>query len=282
MTAQELLAGKRSFPEVKIPKFTGKRVLVTGACGTIGSAVYARLKTLDCGVLVGLDHNEWQVAKNPEIKLGEYVDYADYLPEPDYVFHCAAFKHVKLAAHALEAFEKNNWLHTALLAEDCEAWGGVMVLASSDKAAGRSWLGQTKYRAEQAVVRKGGRAVRLVNVVSSSGSVVELWKEAAKQGFPLRVVFGAVRYWMQISEAVDALLVASRLPKGVYAVECPMLPIDEVARALGTNLIPMTLDPEETLVEGLVRSEEHLLSTEYPWLKTVSQHSFARTITAAM
>jgi FlaA1/EpsC-like NDP-sugar epimerase len=143
--------------------------------------------------------------------------------------HAAAYKHVPLMEANPFAAVKNNAILTwrlARLAAECEV--PQMLLISTDKAANpRSLLGVSKRLAEMAVVRWSSparryAAVRLVNVLGSSGSVVPLLLEQIARGGPVTVTHAeASRYFMTMEETVRLILGVMGLEEGCGAVYVP-------------------------------------------------------------
>ena len=225
-------------PELLKRAVDGKVILVTGAAGSIGSAVSHLVAGLSPAALVILDVNEFglyqidrqlrQVATFPILPvLGSVADRAllDRIMSQnavDTVFHCAAYKHVSLVeANMLEGV-RNNILGTATLAE-AAFHAGVknFVLISSDKAVRPvSVMGATK-RWSELIVRHYGRkssqahcysSVRFGNVIGSSGSVVPLFREQIANGGPVTITDdNMTRYFMSVREAAELIVQASAL-----------------------------------------------------------------------
>jgi FlaA1/EpsC-like NDP-sugar epimerase len=212
----------------------GRRVLVTGAGGSIGGELCAQLARFGVCQLVMLDINENELylgsrrlaARHPDLEIRtEVADVRDaeallrlgerYRPQD--VFHAAAHKHVPLMELAPDEAVKNNvfgTLHAARMADACGA--DHFVLISTDKAVKpTSVMGATK-RVAELVVRDLGRAsrtrvtaVRFGNVLGSAGSVVPIFKEQIARGGPVTVTHAeCTRYFMTISEAVGLTLLA--------------------------------------------------------------------------
>lgn len=214
--------------------FRGKKVWITGICGSIGWELAKTLLNFGADV-GGIDCNEAKIATllNNHKRLWKRVVpgmYTDILPrDEDFVFHCAAFKHVRLASFNTWGYEVNNSVGVGLLMERLKAAEAQtkVILCSTDKAAGESVMGKSKKAAEDHVVFYGGTALRLVNVAYSRGSVLAIWsKRVHRVCNP-----GVSRYWMQMNDAVYALcLVASE--KGRYTVHgCPKFTMGEMKKA---------------------------------------------------
>jgi FlaA1/EpsC-like NDP-sugar epimerase len=222
----------------------GRRVLVTGAGGSIGSELARQVAALGPETLALLDNGEfalWQI----DVELAELAPtvarraiIADVRDEarirsviadirPDLVFHAAALKHVPMVeAHPLEGL-LTNAVGTRHVADAARAAGArAMVLISTDKAVNpSSVMGATKRLAEmycQAldIEARGGSGgpgggmrcitVRFGNVLGSTGSVVPLFTRQLAHGGPLTVTHPDMqRYFMTVREAVGLVLQAS-------------------------------------------------------------------------
>ena len=220
---------------------TGKKVVVTGAGGTIGGELARQIASYGPRRLVLLDASEFALY-SIDIELGErepglrkatvLADVRDreriqriFTEEkPDLVFHAAALKHVPMVEnHPLEGL-LTNAIGTRNVADACRANNvAAMVMISTDKAVNPSSLmGATKRLAEsycQALnitrgINPGTRyvTVRFGNVLGSTGSVVPLFEQQLKAGGPLTVTHPDVkRYFMTVREAVELVLEASVL-----------------------------------------------------------------------
>ncbi len=222
----------------------GKRVLVTGAGGSIGSELARQVAALGPDLLALLDNGEfalWQI----DLELAELhpgvtrrAIIADVRDEarirammgdlrPELVFHAAALKHVPIVeANPLEGL-LTNAIGTRTVADAARAAGAqAMVVISTDKAVNpSSVMGASKRLAEmycqaidiaaRASVSNGGGGMRCVtvrfgNVLGSTGSVVPLFQRQLARGGPLTVTHpDMVRYFMTVREAVGLVLQAS-------------------------------------------------------------------------
>jgi FlaA1/EpsC-like NDP-sugar epimerase len=212
--------------------FAGRRVLITGAGGSVGSELARRV--IECGPsqLVLLDHAEYSLVRiareleeHPagvpigivlgDVSRAEDVDAACVAHRPEYVFHAAACKHVSIAEEQVLAAIRTNVLGAVYTARAAHDIGARFVLISTDKAAQpHSVMGATKRLAELCVLdaRAGGEAVavRFGNVLGSSGSVVERLLDEARAGRPLTVTDpGATRFFMTAGEAASLVLKAA-------------------------------------------------------------------------
>ncbi|MCX8504117.1 MAG: nucleoside-diphosphate sugar epimerase/dehydratase [Beijerinckiaceae bacterium] len=228
-------------------KITNKRVLVTGAGGSIGSELCRQIIRQSPSSLTLVDHSEYALYQiDEEIKsycvkndidkinvnpiLASVKDFGSIKSifkeqRPDTVFHAAAYKHVHLVeANIIEGI-RNNIFGTKNVAELSLEFGvSDFMLISTDKAVRpTNFMGATKRWAELIVqgisekskvkkLNQNFNAVRFGNVLGSSGSVVPLFKEQIKNGGPITITHPEVtRYFMSISEAASLVLQASSI-----------------------------------------------------------------------
>lgn len=211
-----------------------KRVLVTGAGGSIGSEICRQVIQLEPRALVLFDVSEFQLFRIDR-ELGRegtgtriLACAGDILHEEsvrramrlgggiDLVYHAAAFKHVDLMERNPGPCFHNNVLGTEVMARVAESEGvRDFVLISSDKAVRpTSLMGASKRLAERLVMERPSngtrfKAVRFGNVLGSSGSVVPIFREQIAAGGPVTVTSREVtRFFMTIPEAVELVLAA--------------------------------------------------------------------------
>jgi O-antigen biosynthesis protein WbqV len=221
----------------------GRRVLITGAGGTIGSELVRQVAAFGPAHVTLFDNGEFNLyqidmemaedhaAISRAAILGDVRDAARLAQvfaaeKPELVFHAAAFKHVPLTERNPNEAALTNAIGTALVAEACRAGGvGTMVLVSTDKAVNpTNVMGATKRIAEM-ICQSLNRdrldsdtrfvAVRFGNVLGSTGSVVPLFQRQLAQGGPLTVTHPDItRYFMTKGEAVELILQAAAMPDG--------------------------------------------------------------------
>ncbi|MGC1411958.1 MAG: nucleoside-diphosphate sugar epimerase/dehydratase [Acetobacteraceae bacterium] len=232
----------------------GRRVIVTGAGGTIGSELARQVAALGPERLILLDNGEYALwlidlelaERHPHVpRESLLVDIRDEPRvrdvferwRPELVFHAAALKHVPMVeANPLEGLQ-TNVAGTRHVADAARGVGALaMVLISTDKAVNpTSVMGASKRLAEmycQALdiaARGGGRGMRCItvrfgNVLGSTGSVVPLFQRQLERGGPLTVTHPDMqRYFMTVREAVGLVLQAS-----VVGVSDAALPSSEM------------------------------------------------------
>jgi FlaA1/EpsC-like NDP-sugar epimerase len=276
----------------------GKRILVTGAGGSIGSELCRQIVGLSPKTLVLYERHENSLytigseltdhGHNLAIHLvlGDITDIErlnETLEEyrPEIIFHAAAHKHVPLMEMNPGEALKNNVLGTRCVAETAIRFGvGHFVLISTDKAVNpSSVMGATKRAAElvvQTMAQRGSTCfltVRFGNVLGSNGSVVPRFQEQIRAGGPVTVTHPEVRrYFMSIPEAVGLVLQAATLGEqgAIYLLEMgDQIKLVDLAR----NLIGLSghipekeiaiefvgLRPGEKLEEELVGREENAM-----------------------
>ena len=199
--------------------------------------------------------------------------------QPDLVYHTAAYKHVPLLEANPFAAIRNNAIGTYTLAQAMLRHGPArLILLSTDKAVNpRSYLGVSKRIAELAVVslateRHPMNALRLGNVIGSTGSVVPIFHEQIAAGEAVTVTHrDATRYFLSLEKAVEAILACG-------AADCvgrillpdlgPPVRIEDLARSLmGERHLPIRyigLRPGDKLSEDLLFANEVTERTSGP------------------
>ena len=213
----------------------GKRVLVTGAGGSIGSEICRQVAALSCAPLTMVDHSEFGLfvidqevsdafptlsrsARIGNVRDGDRIRAILVEEQPQIVFHAAALKHVPLMeAHPGDSV-LTNVIGSANVASAAIAAGARnFVFISTDKAVDPpNVMGATKRLAERAVCQlrraDGPRinVVRFGNVLGSAGSVVPTFLAQIARGGPVTLTHPDIeRYFMTIPEAVQLVLHAT-------------------------------------------------------------------------
>lgn len=232
--------------EVKLDKdsvinmLQGKKIVVTGGGGSIGSELCRQIVQFNPQSLVIIEHSEFNLYKiqqeltaklpqqNIRFVLQSITDevplrklFANY--KPDIVFHAAAYKHVPMLQNQARCAIQNNLLGTQLLA-DISVDSGVkkFIFISTDKAVNPpNVMGATKRGAEIYCQNLNNHTatefitVRFGNVLGSTGSVVPLFQKQLKKGGPITVTHPDIsRYFMLIPEACQLILQAMALGHG--------------------------------------------------------------------
>ena len=291
----------RQIKDVELIHFIkGKKVLVTGAGGSIGSELCRQISDLNPQqlILVDIYENNAYELQQELMRKGKKLDlkvliasvrdkkrmeeiFINY--QPEIVFHAAAHKHVPLMEDSPCEAIKNNVFGTLNVAQMADKYKVKrFVLISTDKAVNpTNIMGATKRCCEMIVqtLNKSSKtefvAVRFENVLGSNGSVVPLFKKQIEEGGPVKVTHKEItRFFMTIPEAVSLVLEAGAIAKGG---EIFVLNMGEPVKILdlAKNLISLSglepdvdikieftgLRPGEKLYEEILMDEEGLRET---------------------
>lgn len=246
-------------------KLSKKRILVTGACGTVGRELIRQLlEAYKVKELVGLDNNESELFyieqqyaghRQASFFLADVRDrdrLCDKMNGIDVVFHTAAFKHVLLCEQSpFEAVQTNihgvqNVIYAAI-----ENKVERVVFTSSDKAVNpTNVMGTSKLMGERLItaancnLRTAGpvfTSTRFGNVLGSRGSVIPIFSDQIRRGGPVTVTDPEMtRFIMSIEEAVHLILNASELSRGgeVFVTKMPAIRIGDLADVMIQELAP--------------------------------------------
>ena len=302
------------FDQVVRQAYAGKRILVTGAGGSIGSELVRQLLPLDPESIAILDKDENSIYeleqelifKSPGARIDpQIIDvrhrnrllpfFAEF--KPQVVFHAAAHKHVPLMEkHPCEAV-LNNVYGTKILLDACRDHGVQrFVFISTDKAVNpSSVMGATKRVGEmlvQAYANGGGAlpssCVRFGNVIGSRGSVIPLFKKQIAAGGPVTVTHPAVvRFFMTIPEAVRLVLCAGTLgqhgevfildmgnPRNIMDLAREMVLLSGYEPGKDIEISITGLRPGEKLVEELFGPDDNVSPTPFEKLSVLVPHAF--------
>ena len=290
----------------------GKRILITGAGGSIGFELCRQVATFEPELLILFDQAESSLYFADlelrrryrhlqvmpvvgDIQSGGKVEEVMRAYVPDLVYHAAAYKHVPLMeGHPLEAIE-NNIFGTRNVALAARQMGvKKFVFISTDKAVSPvGIMGMTKRVAECLVLGLDGDptifvGVRFGNVLGSDGSVLPVFQWQIATGEPVTLTDTEVsRYFMLRSEAAQLVLQAGAMGKGgeVFFLDMgePIRVLDlaeNLIRASGMEPgkdIPIELiglRPGERLHEELVKDQCDLISTNHEKIFVVKDHHF--------
>lgn len=277
----------------------GKRVLVTGAGGSIGSELARQIHRYQPAYLGVLDRDESGIQAVQlsidghglldseslilaDIRDRERIEEILRITRPDIVFHAAALKHLPmLEMYPAEAWKTNIEGTIHLIKAAMAANVHTFVNISTDKAADPvSVLGMSKMITERLTAwaaRKTGRtyvSVRFGNVLGSRGSVLNTFRTQIQAGGPVTITDPqATRFFMTISEAVHLVLQAAAIGEGGSTLILDMgdpVNIESVARQLiemsGTSVAVtyVGLRPGEKMHELLTGANETAMPTAHP------------------
>jgi FlaA1/EpsC-like NDP-sugar epimerase len=284
--------------------FRGRRVVVTGAGGSIGSELVMQVLKYEPAELHLFERSELALyhcclrvhRETPDLSalvVPHLVDCADADKlvtkiRPAIVVHAAAHKHVPLGEQNPAEYVRNNCVVARSFAEVCAAADVEhFVFISTDKAINPiNAMGASKRAAEIALLELGATSnlrvmvVRFGNVIGSSGSVVPLFLDQIAAGGPVTVTHPDVtRYFLRSSEAISLILqaVAIGRPGGIYMLDMgePMR-IADLARDLihlsnrSLDEIPIVytgLRPGEKLEETIRGDSETVIPTQHPHVR---------------
>ncbi len=281
----------------------GKRVLITGAAGSIGSELGRQIAQFRPDLLSLLDFDETELFHISQ-ELGENHSRVRLFPilgdilnrekmealfreiQPQVVFHAAAYKHVPVIEEFPEEAIRVNVLGTKILADLCLEHGTEkFVFISTDKAVNpTSVMGASKRVAEMMITDLNHHektqfvAVRFGNVLGSRGSVIPIFQEQIKRGGPVTITHPEMkRYFMTIPEAVLLVLQAGSMGKGgevfvldmgeqakIYDVACELIRLSGLEPHKDIPIVFTGIRPGEKLSEEVLTAEEGVEPTGHP------------------
>lgn len=283
-------------------KLSGKRILITGAAGSIGSEITRQLSDYDYEQLILIDQAESplydlqqeliQNNKHHIISLVAGIQDRNKMDEifemyrPHKVYHAAAYKHVPLMEYNPYEAIKTNILGTKTLVDISVKYNvESFVMISTDKAVNpTNIMGATKRTAELYVSCLSNQknttkftTTRFGNVLGSNGSVIPLFEKQIQKRLPLTVTHKDItRYFMTIQEACNLVLEAGTMGSGgeIYIFDMgKSVKIFDIAKKMiylsGLNYpedidIKITgLRPGEKLYEELMANEENKMRTHH-------------------
>ena len=246
-------------------KLTKKRVLVTGACGTVGRELIRQLlEEYRVKELVGLDNNESELFFiEQEFAAHEQASFfladvrdrdrlCDKMAGIDVVFHTAAFKHVLLCERSpFEAVQTNIHGVQNIIYAAVENKVERVIFTSSDKAVNpTNVMGTSKLMGERLITAANSNlltqgpvftSARFGNVLGSRGSVIPIFSDQIRRGGPVTVTNPEMtRFIMSIEEAVELIINAGELSRGgeVFVTKMPAIRIKDLADVMIRQLAP--------------------------------------------
>ena len=295
-------------------RFHGKKVLVTGAGGSIGSEICRQVIEFEPDELLIMGRGENRifflerelrdlkkstriVPLIADVTAAPRIGHIFSSMRPDYIYHAAAHKHVPLMEANVSEAVRNNVGGTKILVDAADRYGAErFVLISTDKAVNpTSVMGLTKHLAERYVNAAAETSktkfivTRFGNVLGSTGSVVQIFKSQIEKGGPITITdFRMTRYFMTIPEAAQLVLEASMMGNGGEIFVLDMgnsVRILDLARdmirlaGLPDNAIEIKqigLRPGEKLYEELYFESEQKINTPHPKLYAARHREFRR------
>lgn len=247
--------------------FQNKSILVTGACGTVGSELIRQLLAqpeYGPAEVIGIDNNESQLFFLDQQYLEDtranffVADIRDRdeltrkMVGIDVVFHCAALKHVILCERSPEQAVQTNiqGVQNVIAAAQASSVGKV-IFTSSDKAVNpTNVMGTSKLMGERLMTaansnKRGNGPVfastRFGNVLGSNGSVIPIFHNQIAKGGPITLTHrDMTRFVMSVEESVRLVIDSAMLAKGgeVFITKMPVVRIEDLAKAMVEELAP--------------------------------------------
>jgi FlaA1/EpsC-like NDP-sugar epimerase len=280
----------------------GKRIMITGVCGTVGRQLAAHLlEKFDVASLTGIDHNESELAflaeqysarNNCQFLLADIRDFGALVRETrriDVLFHTAAYKHVYVCERSpLEAIQTNVLGVQNIVQAAIENRIERLVFTSSDKAVNpTNVMGSSKLMGERLITaaavdpNHSGAiflSTRFGNVLGSRGSVIPIFLEQIRKGGPVTLTDPAMtRFIMSLDEAVNLVIESIVLgkPGDVLITKMSAIRIADLADVMVRECAPrcgyrpenieikvVGPKPGEKLYEELMNEEETRRSLE--------------------
>ena len=280
-----------------------KTILITGACGSIGSEMVRQIAEFPHKQIIIIDQAESPLY-NLEVELAEkyktsHFEFilADIKNEtrmrrifehfkPEIVFHAAAYKHVPVMEENPYEAVTTNIKGTKLLADLSIEFGiEKFVMVSTDKAVNpTNVMGASKRIAEMYVQTLNNKGItkfittRFGNVLGSNGSVIPLFNEQISKGGPVTITHPDItRYFMTIPEACQLVLEAGCMGKGgeIYIFDMgesvkivdlakKMIKLSNLTLGKDIQIVYTGLRPGEKLYEELLNNKENTLATHHP------------------
>jgi FlaA1/EpsC-like NDP-sugar epimerase len=277
-------------------KWQGKKVLITGVCGTVGAELLKQLSKQNCSHIVGIDNSETELFfldqefsdyENIELFLGDLRDKSSMdriMRNVDIVLHSAALKHVILCERSpRDAVETN--IQGMMNIIDAAEKNGVerLIFTSSDKAVNpTNVMGTTKLMGERLMTAANAHrcnssdtiytSTRFGNVLGSRGSVIPIFARQISSGGPITLTEKSMtRFIMTLDEAVSLVLESVWCACGgeIFVTKMPVIRISDLAEVMIEILAPkygyqpsdITIEvtgskPGEKMYEELLSEEE--------------------------
>lgn len=278
--------------------FHDKRIMVTGACGTIGCELISQLLSdpiYSPSEVLGVDNNESALffldqhyIDDPRanffvVDIRDCEEISHKMFGVDIVFHCAALKHVVLSEKSPEQVVKTNIIGTQNIITAAKAnQVEKVIFTSSDKAVNpTNVMGTSKLMGERLITAANSNkrsndgqiftSTRFGNVLGSNGSVVPVFRNQIKKGEPITLTHrDMTRFIMSVRDSVKLVINSALYAQGgeVFITKMPVVRIVDLARAMIEELTPLYNIRKESvkIIEvGVKPGEklyEELMSTE--------------------
>ncbi len=300
----------------------GKRVLVTGSAGSIGSEICRQVLSYGPEKLIMVDNGEtpmYEVLNELARGGADMSKIQSYMCDvtreyrvneifrkerPEVVFHAAAYKHVPLMEENPKEAVRVNVMGTKIVAEAAISVGAdKFVMVSTDKAVNPSnVMGATKRTAEILVQSMRGKGktefviTRFGNVLGSNGSVIPVFRKQIENRENITVTHrDIVRYFMTIPEAVQLVLEAGTMGNGgeifvfdmgdpvrIYDLAVKMVKLSGLELGKDIEIVFSGLRPGEKLYEELLNDAESTLPTHHPKIMKAKVREYDGVLVSAL
>jgi FlaA1/EpsC-like NDP-sugar epimerase len=296
-----------------VSELRNKRILITGAAGSIGSGLVFQIGRFAKGKLILLDQAESGLY-DLEVELKERFANLDYeivigdirnfermerlfdALKPEMVFHAAAYKHVPLMEENPTEAIRTNVMGTKNMVDISDKYGvDKFVLISTDKAVNpTNVMGASKRIAEIYAQTKNKSSntkfitTRFGNVLGSNGSVIPLFRKQIEKGGPITVTDPRItRFFMTIPEACQLVLEAAAMGKGgeififdmgesvkIIDLAKQMVKLSGLELGKDMQIVYSGLRPGEKLFEELLANTENTTKTHHPRILIATVRSY--------
>ena len=254
------------FDESLLEQLRGKRVLILGAKGSIGTALTNVLEPIADVIATDVDRCN---VESP-------LDVMDHIVlfQPEYVVNLAGAKHAPLGESQIRQTWQINTQGASIVLRSASIVRSVkrVVTASTCKACDPETVyGASKMIVERETLHSGHSVARFYNVVETSGNVFEIWDKAGEQ----IEVTPCKRYFISLSEAVQLILHTMNAPAGRWVLNTvEQRSMRDVAEELYPNKTIVTVAPRrgDRLIEPLMATHETVVETRGVFSRIMSQH----------
>lgn len=250
--------------------YENKRVLVTGANGSIGHEIGPYLQNHAGDVLLTDIEGDFD---HLDVRSLYQVEDTFHAFKPDLIIHLAAGKHAPVGEIEPEETVRTNIDGTENLIRASKGLKNIpaISLASTCKACDPETVyGATKMICERMVLNAGGTVARFFNVVETQGNVFEIW-DNVPEGEAIEVVNDCQRYFISLEEAATLMLIASVLHPDRYGIKAEQRSMKDIAAVYKPNSKKKAVKPRrgDRLVEPYLASNEWDVDCPLPGMRMI-------------